>query len=589
MLFFLSFLLMQAPDRPQVPDTRSAITRALPLLQQSAGEFAAKRSCVSCHHNILPILALHLARARGFDIDGSVLGAVEERTFADLHKPNAFDNAVQAATINDPTPNDSFLLMAANAAGIRPDLTTAVYARRIAGWQRDGHWITSDFRPPHSSSEFTATASAIRAMRLYMPEELRVLADQSIARARHWMLENHPVSTEDAAFRLMGLVWAGAPPKEIQISQRDLLSMQLPDGGWSQLRHYGSDAYSTGEALYALSEAGMPSTETVWKNGMLFLISNQAADGTWHVQSRMESPATVSPPYFQTGFPYGHDEFLSYAGSSWALMALLRSLPETPHEFGSSPGPPIEAGWERTALFGSVAQLRALLDAGLSPDTSTKNGTSMLMMAAPDAGKVQLLLSRGANAKARSPAGIDALTIASAYRGTAASIQLLSKAGAEANPPENVHLRNAPLTLAAMTGDIDNVRMLLTAGAEPDSEALSEAVTFGYPEVLKALVRAGADPAIAESSGINMLHWAAITNRPGLIPILASMGVSVNAQDHNGYSPLMYAVTLDFGETRAIQALLKAGADRKLANSEGRSAIEQALYLKHMDMLQVLR
>jgi len=41
------------------------------------------------------------------------------------------------------------------------------------------------------------------------------------------------------------------------------------------------------------------------------------------VRTRMLSPADVSPPYFNVGFPYAKDAFLSYAGTSWAVMALL--------------------------------------------------------------------------------------------------------------------------------------------------------------------------------------------------------------------------------------------------------------------------
>ena len=55
------------------------------------------------------------------------------------------------------------------------------------------------------------------------------------------------------------------------------------------------------------------------------------------------------------------------------------------------------------ALFGTAAQLKAQLDAGLDPNSKTPGGTTLLMMAAADAEKVKLLIDRGAdvNAKAR--------------------------------------------------------------------------------------------------------------------------------------------------------------------------------------------
>src|SRR5262249_13326179 len=109
-----------------------------------------------------------------------------------------------------------------------------------------------------------------------------------------------------------------------------------------------------------------------------------------------------SPKYFPTGFPYVKDEFLSYAGSCWAVMALLSALPSSPLQVPTrepqavSPSP----SWMRTVLFGIPQQLSSLLDSGLDPNSRTSNGTTVLMAAAPDVEKVRLLLARGADAKA---------------------------------------------------------------------------------------------------------------------------------------------------------------------------------------------
>jgi ankyrin repeat protein len=532
-------------------EIRQAVDRALPPLAHSTATFVAKRACVSCHHNVLSILTFHMAPERGVAIDSEVLTAVEAKTFRSLRGPSAFDDAVQAVTLNDPTPDDSYLLMAAHASGLAPDLTTAVYARRLVQWQRDGHWVTSDFRPPHSSSMFTATATAVRAINLYMPGKA---CGVCIVRARRWLFRTPPASTEDAAFRLLGLVWAGADANEIDAARRDLLAMRKPSGGWAQLPGYQPDAYSTGESLFALHEAGTP----IRGADLKFLLSTQAPDGTWRVRTRMLSPAQVSPPYFSTGFPYEKDEYLSYAGSSWAVMALLAALPKTtsealPFTQSNEAAPP----WARTALFGSPRELTTLLDRGLDPNSKTDKGTTLLMMAANDsengAEKVRLLLARGAN-----PSD-GALTIAAASRGTAPAIKLLLDAGAP--------IKDKPLLFAAMTGDPDNVKLLLAHGADPSSAALAQAVTFGYPMIVRALIAAGAPANLTESSGINLLHWAAIANRPEVIPALVEAGVSINTRDNSGFTPLMYAATIDFGDSRTVTALLKAGADPARAPS----------------------
>jgi ankyrin repeat protein len=358
------------------------------------------------------------------------------------------------------------------------------------------------------------------------------------------------------------------------------------------LPDYDADAYSTGEALFALHEAGLPASDRAVQNGLKFLLSTQSREGVWRVRTRMLSPAEVSPTYFPTGFPFGKDEFLSYAGSCWAVMALLSALPDVASPAGPGAVEPITdaaPAWVRTALFGSTGELTRLLDGGLSPNSATSNGSSLLMLAAPDAEKVRLLVSRGAEVKVRSKNGTDALTIASAYRDTAASLRLLLDAGADAETPESVHAPHAPLVFASMTGDIENVRLLLSRGAKPASEALSEAVTFGYPDVVRTLIDSGTDATVTAHLGINLIHWATIANRFDVIPVLAAAHVPVDDTDDFGFTPLMYAATIDHGSIKTVQSLLIAGADRRIRNDHGRTAYDQANQYKHNRLATAVR
>jgi len=130
---------------------------------------------------------------------------------------------------------------------------------------------------------------------------------------------------------------------------------------------------------------------------------------------------------------------------------------------------------------------------------------------------------------------------------------------------------------------------LLARGAEASAEAVSESVTFGHPGVLQALVDAGADVTLTERSGINLLHWATITNRATVIPVLVKAGVPLDAIDDFGYTPLMYAATLDEGDTETLKALLAAGADRTIRNDQGRTAFEQARRHKHIAIADALK
>jgi len=102
-----------------------------------------------------------------------------------------------------------------------------------------------------------------------------------------------------------------------------LIDQQRPDGGWSQNPYLESDSYATGETLFALHEAGILKTsDPVYEKGVKFLLRTQHEDGSWYVKSR----APKLQPYFQSGFPYDHDQWISMAGTQWATIALALSL-----------------------------------------------------------------------------------------------------------------------------------------------------------------------------------------------------------------------------------------------------------------------
>lgn len=104
---------------------------------------------------------------------------------------------------------------------------------------------------------------------------------------------------------------------------QSLAQAQRTDGGWSQLPTLESDAYATGQALVALQATGMKPTDPIYEGGAAFLLKTQLADGSWFVKSRVET----FQPYFESGFPHGHDQWISAAGTSWAITALALTRP----------------------------------------------------------------------------------------------------------------------------------------------------------------------------------------------------------------------------------------------------------------------
>jgi hypothetical protein len=124
--------------------------------------------------------------------------------------------------------------------------------------------------------------------------------------------------------RLMGLVWTDAPGRVIKPAIDDIMRRQRQDGGWSQLDSLLADAYATGMSLCALREAGISVKHPAYLRGLEFLLRNQHGNGAWLVTSR----AYPVQPYFESGFPFGHHQWVSAAGSSWAALAIAHTLPD---------------------------------------------------------------------------------------------------------------------------------------------------------------------------------------------------------------------------------------------------------------------
>lgn len=164
----------------------------------------------------------------------------------------------------------------------------------------------------------TAAAHSIYTLQRCSPSD----SAKSIAAAADWLAQAKPTGTQDRAFHLMGLASAQAKSKATARAARGLRGQQRPDSDWGQWEAVGSEAYATGLALYALQLSGsLAVSDPADQKGIAYPLRRQAEDGSWHVKTRV----TWFQPYFESGFPCGHDQRISVAGSAKATMALSRT------------------------------------------------------------------------------------------------------------------------------------------------------------------------------------------------------------------------------------------------------------------------
>jgi ankyrin repeat protein len=304
---------------PAVASERSAeqaIQDAVDLLATQSPRFIKRGGCNSCHSQMLPAAAAALAFERGLAVPETIEQIPVEAT--ERTPERIMNHAFIAGGIQ-------YELFSYAATGRPADEYTDALVHFLKKVQkREGYWASGrGNRPPLNTDDFITTALAVKALKDYGREVDRADTNDRLALARDWLENGEPINTQERAFHLLGLGWAGADRARIEEAATALAATQRADGGFPQLPTMGTDAYATGQALYALHVAGgMGIEDDVYRRGVRYLLRTQADDGSWHVKTR----ALPVQPYFESGFPYGQDQWISAAGTSWASMALALTV-----------------------------------------------------------------------------------------------------------------------------------------------------------------------------------------------------------------------------------------------------------------------
>jgi ankyrin repeat protein len=183
------------------------------------------------------------------------------------------------------------------------------------------------------------------------------------------------------------------------------------------------------------------------------------------------------------------------------------------------------------------------------------------------------------------------------YAGDVPAIEALIKGGADPNqgsrdgPPLFNYPRvvNSSAIDALVKGGADLNLDTGTVGGFCCTPVITAAI-YGWPDVIEALVKAGAD--VKQCSSVNgnspalsRVLFAFRRNRllgdACTFQTLATLGADLNQPNHEGCSPIWAAISA-FGakeegsdtEALAIEALAKAGADLNAANKDGKSILD---------------
>ena len=325
LLFTLAALAPNAPVSPEAPvdagQVRQTVEKSLPFLEKEALDWETKK-CVSCHHGPWMMWSGYEAKKRGFNVNEKSLELVRAKALK-AYTTHPTMRPTNRDVFNDLAINVTYLTFAVGAKG-EPDAETARFLDKAAAHlleqqKEDGSWrviITKapdGFMAPLIDRDDVTTMLALLTLHYREPAGIsKESLDKAKAKGLKFLSDNPPSEVLQSPVLRILLNQRLGKTDEVQVHVKQLLALQKDDGGWSQTKKLKSDALGTGQALMALTTAGMTAKDPAVVKAWGYLISNQKPDGSWFVNSRA----------------YQRPEFSSYMGTGWATLALVRTLPD---------------------------------------------------------------------------------------------------------------------------------------------------------------------------------------------------------------------------------------------------------------------
>ncbi len=320
LVVIFTLVLLSVEARANDPDVRSVIDRGLTFLVKDNLAWKESKKCYECHHAPFTIWALNEAKNRGYPVDDKVLAEMTSWVVGEDYLARLLAERPEQKEI---VFNEAPLLLAlgieagdtkATQDGLKRMLASVVHDQG-----EDGSWKRVNESRPILSSPDTLTTLALLALSAPNAPDLGEEGKAAKQKGLQFLQAASPDDElQPAALRLILWRRLGRPPTEWEPLAQQLQKAQNDDGGWGQLKQAKSDAFATGQTLYALAEAGAKPDDVAVRKAHSFLAKSQGQDGAWAMTSR----AIMGNGKVATKF-----EPIIHAASAWAVMGLVRSAP----------------------------------------------------------------------------------------------------------------------------------------------------------------------------------------------------------------------------------------------------------------------
>ena len=290
---------------PEIKDwkktVRFAAQKGIDWLEPATIDWQKKNNCFGCHVQGQMLMGLAVAKANGYVVSDTCMREIADFTRA-KQRDDGTEDFDDTATVSPTQYVAMGLAYYAQAEG--SDLTKDAAFVKSASWllgqQKPSGALTPDWdEPPISQGLFMPTANGVSAFKAAFASSSDARYDAAANSALNFIAQSKPETTQDAVYKLIALAEFGTPEQRQLIPSlvHALLSEQLRDGGWRESTdQQGSNAFATGEVLYALKRAGVNVTSPEFSAGVRYLMQSQQEPGTWSAtNSRSSRPSEFAP------------------------------------------------------------------------------------------------------------------------------------------------------------------------------------------------------------------------------------------------------------------------------------------------------
>lgn len=278
---------------------RQAGQFGIDYLQQSATAWPKEHKCFGCHVQSQAIMGQAIALRHDYRISLDALRALEASARQYQENDHSWFGDSTSATMF----GVMGLTYADQALGASEDPGLIKGLDFMLAHQTpDGAFPVDRIDPPINKGNFMATGNTLVALDWAMAHTSDPRYKPAAERALNWIATNTPTEdTQDYVFKILALTRDGTPDQKRLVWPivEQLATLQQKDGGWKErTQEEGSNAFATGQVLYAMKQAGVSVESRAFVRGVRYLLRTQVRDGSdkdgsWqeiHSQSGRQSP-----------------------------------------------------------------------------------------------------------------------------------------------------------------------------------------------------------------------------------------------------------------------------------------------------------